>query len=256
MTGYIVGALVPIVFTLLLRSSKKVKKRGVPVDVGGEPGYTIRNSRFPSPVETSWEGISTLAELFEQACKQHADKPLLGTRKMILREVEVTEDGRSFEKVHLGDYEWLTYGKTFETVCDFASGLVQLGHKREERVAIFADTREEWFIALQSCFRLNVTVVTIYASLGEEALCHSLNETEVTTVICGNKELKKLVNISGQLDTVTRVICMDDEFASSATSRWTISSFADVKSVGRASPLDADLPLSADVAVIMYTSGS
>ncbi|MBA0868967.1 hypothetical protein Goshw_021262 [Gossypium schwendimanii] len=256
MTGYIVGALVPIVFTLLLRSSKKVKKRGVPVDVGGEPGYTIRNSRFPSPVETSWEGISTLAELFEQACKQHADKPLLGTRKMILREVEVTEDGRSFEKVHLGDYDWLTYGKTFETVCDFASGLVQLGHKREERVAIFADTREEWFIALQACFRLNVTVVTIYASLGEEALCYSLNETEVTTVICGNKELKKLVNISGQLDTVTRVICMDDEFPSSANSRWTISSFADVKSVGRASPVDADLPLSADVAVIMYTSGS
>ncbi|MBA0567830.1 hypothetical protein Golob_005364 [Gossypium lobatum] len=256
MTGYIVGALVPIVFTLLLRSSKKVKKRGVPVDVGGEPGYTIRNSGFPSPVETSWEGISTLAELFEQACKQHADKPLLGTRKMILREVEVTEDGRSFEKVHLGDYEWLTYGKTFETVCDFASGLVQLGHRREERVAIFADTREEWFIALQACFRLNVTVVTIYASLGEEALCYSLNETEVTTVICGNKELKKLVNISGQLDTVTRVICMDDEFPSSANSRWTISSFADVKSVGRASPVDADLPLSADVAVIMYTSGS
>ncbi|KAH1057485.1 hypothetical protein J1N35_035550 [Gossypium stocksii] len=256
MTGYIVGALVPIVFTLLLRSSKKLKKRGVPVDVGGEPGYTIRNSRFPSPVETSWEGISTLAELFEQACKQHADKPLLGTRKLILRDVEVTEDGRSFEKLHLGDYEWLTYGKTFETVCHFASGLVQLGHKREERVAIFADTREEWFIALQACFRLNVTVVTIYASLGEEALCHSLNETEVTTVICGNKELKKLVNISGQLDTVTRVICMDDEFPSSANGRWTISSFADVKSVGRASPVDADLPLSADVAVIMYTSGS
>ncbi|KAJ0707828.1 putative long-chain-fatty-acid--CoA ligase [Helianthus annuus] len=54
------------------------------------------------------------------------------------------------------------------------------------------NTREEWFIALQACFRQNVTVVTMYASLGEEAICHSLNETEVTTVICGNKELKNL----------------------------------------------------------------
>lgn len=61
-------------------------------------------------------------------------------------------------------------------MCSFASGLVQIGHKSEERVAIFADTREEWFIALQGCFRRNVTVVTIYSSLGEEALCHSLNE--------------------------------------------------------------------------------
>ncbi|KAK6277335.1 hypothetical protein POUND7_017658 [Theobroma cacao] len=256
MSAYIVGALVPIVFTLLLRSSKNVKKRGVPVDVGGEPGYAIRNSRFPSPVETAWEGISTLAELFEQACKQHHDKRLLGTRKLISREVQVTEDGRSFEKVHLGDYEWLTYGKAFEAVCNFASGLVQLGHKKEERVAIFADTREEWFIALQACFRRNVTVVTIYASLGEEALCHSLNETEVTTVICANKELKKLVNISGQLDTVKRVICMDDEIPTSASGRWTITSFADVERMGCENPVVADLPLSADVAVIMYTSGS
>ncbi|XWS23745.1 hypothetical protein CRYUN_Cryun28dG0041600 [Craigia yunnanensis] len=256
MSGYIVGAIVPIVFTLLLRNSNKVKKRGVPVDVGGEPGYAIRNSRFPSLVETAWEGISTLAELFEQACKQHYDKRLLGTRKLISREAEVTEDGRSFEKLHLGEYEWLTYGKAFEAVCNFASGLVQLGHKKEERVAIFADTREEWFIALQACFRRNVTVVTIYASLGEEALCHSLNETEVTTVICGNKELKKLVNISGQLDTVKRVICMDDEIPTSASGRWIITSFADVERVGRENPVDADLPLKADVAVIMYTSGS
>ncbi|XWS21620.1 hypothetical protein CRYUN_Cryun30bG0070000 [Craigia yunnanensis] len=256
MSGYIVGALVPIVLTLLLRNSKKVKKRGVPVDVGGEPGYAIRNSRFPSPVETAWEGISTLAELFELTCKLHYDKNLLGTRKLISREVEVTEDGRAFEKLQLGEYEWLTYGKAFEVVCNFASGLVQLGHKKEERVAIFADTREEWFIALQACFRRNVTVVTIYASLGEEALCHSLNETEVTTVICGNKELKKLVNISGQLDTVKRVICMDDEIPTSGSGRWTITSFADVERVGRENPVDANLPLSADVAVIMYTSGS
>ena len=37
-----------------------------------------------------------------------------------------------------------------------------------------------------------------------------LLQTEVTTVICGHKELKKLLDISGQLDTVKRIICMDD----------------------------------------------
>ena len=149
MSAYIVGVLVPLVVTFLLRSSKSEKKRGVPVDVGGEPGYAIRNSRFPSPVETAWEGITTLAELFEQACKQHFDKRLLGTRKLISREIETSKDGRSFEKLHLGDYEWLTYGQAFEAVCNFASGLAQLGHGKGERVAIFADTRAEWFIALQ-----------------------------------------------------------------------------------------------------------
>lgn len=261
MSAYFVGLLVPLVFTLLFRNAKSGKKRGLPVDVGGEPGYAIRNRRFTSPVKSAWEGISTLAELFEQLCKQHRDKHLLGTRKLISRETEVTADGRSFEKVHLGDYEWLTYGKTFEVVCSFASGLAQLGHKREERAAIFADTREEWFIALQACFRRNITVVTIYASLGEEALCHSLNETEVTTVICGHKELKKIIDISGQLDTLKRVICMDDSTLCNTSlaeggGSWTITSFSDVEKLGRENPVDADLPLSADIAVIMYTSGS
>lgn len=259
MSAYIVGILVPLVFTLIIRNTKHGKKRGLPVDVGGEPGYAIKNRKFSSPVTTAWEGISTLAEHFEQACKKHKDKPLLGTRKLIARENEVTEDGRSFEKLHLGEYEWLTYAKTFEAVCNFASGLAQLGHSRNERAAIFADTREEWFIALQACFRRNITVVTIYASLGEEALSHSLNETEVTTVICGQKEMKKLVDISGQLDTVKRIICMDDEFSSSVSlveGSWTVKSFAAVEKLGREYTADADLPLAADIAVIMYTSGS
>lgn len=259
MNGYMVGILVPLVFTLIIQNTKHGKKRGVSVDVGEEPAYVIRNSRFPSLVKSAWEGISTLAELFEYTCKKHRDKPLLGTRKLIARENEVTQDGRSFEKLHLGEYDWLTFGKTFEAVCNFASGLVHLGHSRNERAAIFADTREEWFIALQACFRRNITVVTIYASLGEEALSHSLNETEVTTVICGQKEMKKLVDISGQLDTVKRIICMDDEFSSNASlvqGRWTVTSFASVEKLGREHPADADLPLSADVAVIMYTSGS
>jgi hypothetical protein len=80
-------------------------------------------------------------------------------------------------------------------------------------------------------------------------------------VICGNKELKKLVEVSGQLDTVKRVICMDDDIQSSASlvaqsGRWRVVSMADVEKLGRENPVDDVLPLAADVAVIMYTSGS
>jgi non-ribosomal peptide synthetase component F len=78
-------------------------------------------------------------------------------------------------------------------------------------------------------------------------------------VICGRKELKSLVNIAGQLDSVKRVICIDNDVpsdASSAQHGWTITTFSDVEKLGRENPIEADLPLSADVAVIMYTSGS
>ncbi len=92
-----------------------------------------------------------------------------------------------------------------------------------------------------------------------EIVCHL--QTEVTTVICGNKELKKLADIGEQLDTVKRVICMDEAIPSNALSmersgRWTITYFADAQRLGSENPVDSDLPLPADVAVVMYTSGS
>ncbi|VFQ90576.1 unnamed protein product [Cuscuta campestris] len=263
MGPYIVGLLVPLAVTsLLLRNSNnRKKKRGLLVDVGGDTGFTVRNHRFTSLVETSWEGVTTLAELFERSCKKYYDKKLLGTRRVVSKESETSSDGRSFEKLHLGDYEWLTYSQTFEFVCNFSSGLAHIGHGSEERLAIFADTCGEWLIALQACFRRNVTVVTIYASLGEEALCYSLNETEVTTVICGKKELKKLVDIGGPLDTVKRIIVMGNESSlneSIATkfSSWMVSSFSEVEKLGRENPVEPELPLASDIAVIMYTSGS
>ncbi|CAL4994889.1 unnamed protein product [Urochloa decumbens] len=262
MNPYFFGFILPFVASLLLTKRKSEKKRGVPVDVGGEPGCAVRNHRFEKPVETHWEGVSTLAELFEQSCEQFAYMPLYGTRKLIAREWEVAPDGRSFEKLHLGNYEWKSYADAFKTVCNFSSGLLRVGHLKDDRVAIFADTRAEWQIALHACFRQNIAVVTIYASLGEGALCHSLNETEATTVVCGRKELKKLVDISGQLDTVKHVIYINEEGVSTEVSlaekctSWTVKSFEEVESLGLERPVEANLPLPSDTAVIMYTSGS
>ena len=149
MNPYFLGFVLPFVASLLLTKRKSEKKRGVPASVGGELGCAIRNHRFERPVETLWEGITTLAELFEQSCKQFACLPLFGTRKLIAREMVVAADGRSFEKLHLGKYEWKSYADAFKTVCNFASGLLRIGHLKDERVAIFSDTRAEWQIALQ-----------------------------------------------------------------------------------------------------------
>eukprot|EP01018_Ginkgo_biloba_P011176 Gb_21774 [translate_table: standard] len=183
MSALFVGILVPLLFSFVCRNMKRRKERGVPMKAGGDPGFTIRNSQFPTLLEVPFEGASTLAALFEQSCKQHRHMQLLGSRRLISRRIEFSEDGKPCEKLHLGDYAWLTYGEAFERACNFASGLIQLGHKRGERAAIFAETRAEWQIALQGCFRCNITVVSIYASLGEEALAHSLNEAPLGTTL-------------------------------------------------------------------------
>ncbi|XP_020080529.1 long chain acyl-CoA synthetase 8-like [Ananas comosus] len=264
----IIGALllaviIPLIFSSINAHKTKNRKRAVPVDAGGEPGLTMRNSRFSSLIQFPWDGATTVAALFEQVCEKHSKDRSLGMRKLISREVVESGNGRKFEKLHLGEYEWQTYGLTFERACSFASGLIKMGHERDSHVAIFSDTRAEWFIAAQGCFRQNIAVVTIYASLGEDALVHSLNETQVSTLICDFKQLKKLPAISSRLLSIKRVIYFEDEAVDAADGgivdrlkHWKTLSFAEVESLGRTNPANPTLPLSTDVAVVMYTSGS
>lgn len=254
----IIAVAVPLVLSSMFVGKKKVKQRGVPVEVGGEAGFAMRNARSSKLVDVPWEGATTMAALFEQSCKKHSQLRFLGTRKLIARDFLTGSDGRKFEKLHLGEYQWETYGQIFDRVCNFASGLIQLGHDPDTRIAIFSDTRAEWFIAFEGCFRQNITVVTIYASLGDEALIHSLNETQVSTLICDSKLLKKVASVSSSLKTVKNVIYFesDDTEALKDISDWNISSFSDVEKLGEKSPVNARLPIQKDIAVIMYTSGS
>lgn len=203
-----------------------------------------------------------MAALFEQSCKKHSRNQFLGTRKLIGKEFVTASDGRKFEKLHLGDYEWQTYGEVFNRASNFASGLVKLGHDVDTRAAIFSETSAEWLIAFQGCFRQNITVVTVYASLGADALIHSLNETSATTLICDSKQLKKLAAISTSLKTIQNVIFFEDDESSKDTglseslSNLTVASFSEVERLGKTSPVPANLPSKNGIAVIMYTSGS
>lgn len=260
--GVIGALLLAIVIPILLSSmfSKKVKKRAVQVDVGGEAGLAMRNSRFSSLIEVPWEGATTMAALFEMASKKYTQHRCLGTRKLISSEFIEAADGRKFEKLHLGEYQWNSYAEAFKRACNFASGLIKMGHQLDSRAAIFSDTRAEWIIAAQGCFRQNLTVVTIYASLGEDALVHSLNETQVSTLICDSKQLKKLPAVSSKLHSLKHVIYIEDEPVEADTlsqlKHLTTLSFNAVEELGKTSHADARLPSSTDTAVIMYTSGS
>ncbi|XP_010532962.1 PREDICTED: long chain acyl-CoA synthetase 8 [Tarenaya hassleriana] len=258
----VVALLLPLMLSVVFKGSKKGRKRGVPVKVGGEEGYAMRHARAPELVEVPWTGATTMAALFELSCKKHSRDRFIGTRKFINKEFVTASDGRKFEKLHLGEYQWQTYGQVFDRVCNFASGLVNFGHDVDTRIAIFSDTRAEWFLAFQGCFRQGVTVVTIYASLGEEALIYSLNETQVSTLICDSKQLKKLSPISSSLKNIQNIIYIEEDGVDidpdelKSLNKWNVSSFSEVEKLGEKNPVPPSLPTKNGIAVIVYTSGS
>ncbi|KAL1822074.1 hypothetical protein ACET3Z_008852 [Daucus carota] len=256
-----VSIIVPLITTLIL-GKKKRKQRGVEAAVAGETGYAVRNARQAQLLEVPWEGADTMTALFEQSCLKHSKLRCLGTREQLSKEYITDGSGRKHEKLHLGEYKWETYGEIFDRACNFESGIIMLGHTVGTRAAIFSESRPEWFIALQGCLRQNITVVTIYASLGEDALVHSLNETEVSTLICDSKQLKKLPAVSSRLKTIKNVIYFEDSDSTDDPktykdmSNWTMSSFSEVENLGKNNTPPYQKPNKSDIAVIMYTSGS
>lgn len=140
--------LVTLISTIYV-GKRKTKRRGVEVQVSGEPGYAVRNAQTTELLEVPSEGATTMAALFEQSCKKHSQLQCLGTRKVISKEFVEDGRGRKFEKLHLGEYQWETYGEIYNHACNFASGLVKLGHDVSTRAAIFSESRPEWLISLQ-----------------------------------------------------------------------------------------------------------
>lgn len=53
---------------------------------------------------------------------------------------------------------------------------------------------------------LNITVVTVYSTLGEEAFVHGMNETEVRFIIMDTALLGKLAKVTDQLPRVEHII--------------------------------------------------
>lgn len=84
----------------------------------------------------------------------------------------------------------------------------------------------------------------------------------MTTLICDSKQLKKISAISSSLDTLKYIVYFEDEGTpissdiSAAMGDLIVSSFSEVEELGKGNPSHPRLPVSDDVAVIMYTSGS
>ncbi|XP_031345974.1 long-chain-fatty-acid--CoA ligase 4 isoform X2 [Photinus pyralis] len=206
------------------------------------------------------ENIDTLAKVLEFCVKRYANKKCLGTRQIKAEEDEVQANGRVFKKYVMGDYMWKTYAEVDMLATNFGKGIRELGNQPKENIVIFAETRAEWMIAAQGLFKQSIPVVTIYATLGDEAITHSINETEVTTIITSYDLMPKFKKILASTPSVKTIIYMEDQLKKFENSGYKsgveIIPFNTVVKRGAESKIQNCMPSPNDVAIIMYTSGS
>ena len=98
-----------------------------------------------------------------------------------------------------------------DVLADYAGrGLRVLGQPSNTPLCIYADTRAEWMLTAQACFKQSFPVVTLYTNLGEEAIAHGLNETEVETVITSHELLPKFRRILKNTPHVKKIIYFEN----------------------------------------------
>jgi len=264
------------IYRLVNRSSKvtaeRLRRRAEPVNPI-QPGDTEVTYK-PLPMATcdlvtqfNKANCSTMAEVWQWAVRRYGSRKLLGTRDTVGEEDEIQPNGQIWRKLILGDYRWMTYEDADQMSESVGRGLRMLGLAPGSPVCVFADTRAEWLITAQACFRNSLPVVTLYTNLGEAAVEHGINETEVQTVITSHELLPKFKSILKATPNIKQVIYFDSPIKRTDTSGFRedvrILSFWDVVTMGKKSANNNDAMDVSPVApspdtecIIMYTSGS
>jgi len=247
------------------KKRSKVKKNSNWYEVANNDAY-ISWTKDTSPEHQVYRDlilqnkVDTVDKVWNNSVKLYSKKSCLGTRTILGEEDEKQSSGKVFKKLNLGDYEWLNYEEAHKISTNFGSGLVKLGLEPKMKVTIYGETKQEWFLSALGAFSQNLTVCTLYTNLGEEAVCHGINETEVSVVITTHALLPKFKNILNNCPQVRTVICIEDPLFKTNTEGFKedveIILFQSVVKMGEENPAAPSPPDTEDIAIIMYTSGS
>ncbi|MBN3318550.1 ACSL4 ligase, partial [Atractosteus spatula] len=260
---YTLLTFIPWYFLTDARKKKTMAKRIKAKSTTGKTEGPYRSvDHFQSLATMDFEGKDTLDKLFDHAVQRFGKADCLGTREVLTEENETQPSGKVFKKLILGEYKWLTYEDVDRQVTLFGSGIAALGQQPKNTIAIFCETRAEWMIAAQACFRRNFPLVTLYATLGEDAVAYGLNESGVTHLITSVELLEtKLKKVLPEIKNIKHIICVDKKNASKTgyPEGLQIHSMESVQELG-AKPENLSVtpchPQPTDLAVVMYTSGS
>ncbi|NWS37758.1 ACSL4 ligase, partial [Probosciger aterrimus] len=254
---------IPWYFLTDVKKKKAMAKRLKAKPTSDKPGSPYRSvTHLDSLAHINIPGADTLDKLFDHALAKFEKKDCLGTREILSEENEMQPNGKVFKKLILGTYRWLSYEEVHEKMNRLGRGMTALGLTPKSTVVIFCETRAEWMIMALTCFKYNFPLITLYATLGEEAVTYGLNECEAAYLVTSVELLEsKLKTALPQVSCLKHIIYVDNKSINKAEYPDTleIHSMQTVEELG-AKPENSSIlpsrPAPSDLALVMYTSGS
>jgi len=135
--------------------------------------------------------MKTLNHLFETSVEKY-------TENVFILEKKATE------------YEGYTYKQIRKEVHDFAAGLIKIGIKKGDRMALMSEGRKNWPVAEIGVLYAGGINVPLSTKLEETSeIKFRLEHSDTRMIIVSGNQAKKLAELKHQISTLEKVIHMD-----------------------------------------------
>ena len=155
------------------------------------------------------------------------------------------------------DITWEEWGRNVKL---FAMGLMALGLKEREKVALLSENRPEWTYADLAVLSANAVDVPVYATNIPEQVEHIIKDSGSRFIVVSTEQqLDKVREIKGNVPELEQAIIMDPE--GKPPEEW-ILTFAEIQRLGEqkgdAEAFEKRLESvkTEDLATLIYTSGT
>jgi long-chain acyl-CoA synthetase len=135
--------------------------------------------------------------------------------RMVLDRVAATPSAEAFRHPVAGadgaeTWQSLTWGETGERVTELAAGLIALGVRPEDRVAVWSATRLEWVLADLAINTAGGATTTIYPSTLPDDVAYILADSgTVVAFVEDDAKLAVLGELAGRLPDLRTVVTLD-----------------------------------------------
>jgi long-chain acyl-CoA synthetase len=159
-----------------------------------------------------------------------------------------------------GAYQPISHREVADRVRHAARGLLSLGVRRGDRVAILSENRPEWAIADFACLTAGLTDVPIYPTIPPDQIAYILKDSAAVAIFVSTKaQAEKIKEIRSQLPALKTVVGFDEVPA--------LTNMSLVELEKRGTPGESSESIAAyredalrikpdDIATIIYTSGT
>jgi len=178
---------------------------------------------------------ATLAQLFERQARKYGDRALLKDK----------------HQKQWRDHSWRDLN---DTIVRVRAGLIRLGVKPGDRVAILADNGPHWVIFDQAVLGLGGVVVPLYTTSGAEETAQILADSGARLAgVYGENLIRKLQALRGALPMLEGLVAMDPAAAANGQSSIPVLAMSQMLEHGEAPALEGRRD---DLATLIYTSGT